>query len=189
MIVPLLAPLEAVLFAAGSEGLSTQAISEVLEVSVDTVFELLTRLKSEYELREAGLEVVELAGAWQIVTRADCAPYLERMATAPSAPGLSQAALEVLAIVAYRQPITRGQVESIRGVQSDRVLQTLLHRQLVCEVGRQDSPGRPILYGTTPYFLQTFGLSSLEHLPPLPVLDETSEDISLFDLTPALPRD
>ncbi|WP_249226462.1 SMC-Scp complex subunit ScpB [Alicyclobacillus mengziensis] len=189
MIVPLVAPLEALLFAAGSEGLSTQSIAEILEVPMDTAVELCLALQESYEQRESGLQVVELAGAWQMVTRSDFAPYLQRMATAPSAPGLSQAALEVLAIVAYKQPITRAQVESVRGVQSDRVLQTLLHRQLVCEVGRQDSPGRPILYGTTPFFLQTFGLPSLDHLPPVPVLDEIPEDLSLFHLTPSLPRD
>jgi segregation and condensation protein B len=189
VIVPLVAPLEALLFAAGSEGLSTQAIAEILEVPVDTAVELCLTLKESYAQRESGLEIVELAGAWQMVTAADFAEYLQRMATSPSAPGLSQAALEVLAIVAYRQPITRGQVEAVRGVQSDRVLQTLLHRQLVCEVGRQDSPGRPILYGTTAFFLQTFGLPSLDHLPPLPVLDDIPEDLSLFHLTPSLPRD
>ncbi|MCL6453260.1 MAG: SMC-Scp complex subunit ScpB [Alicyclobacillus sp.] len=188
-MVSLLGPLEALLFAAGSEGIATDELARLLDVPVAEVRSLCAQLKQTYEDRGSGIDLVELAGAWQLVTRPEHAPYLRRLATAPSNPGLSQAALEVLAIVAYRQPISRAQVEEVRGVQSDSVLQTLLHRQLVCEVGRMEAPGRPILYGTTPLFLQVFGLRSLEDLPPLPEVDVSEDDLSLFHIAPSVPRD
>jgi segregation and condensation protein B len=111
------------------------------------------------------------------------------MAAPSTSNTLSTAALEVLAIVAYKQPISRADIEAIRGVQSERAIATLVHRRLIAEVGRQDSPGRPILYGTTDVFLQTFGLRSLEDLPPLPAEPPMPSDLSLFHLTPTLPRD
>jgi segregation and condensation protein B len=146
-------------------------------------------LQREYDERGAGLAVVELAGSWQLVTRPEHAVYLRRLARTPTATQLSSAALEVLSIVAYKQPISRLDIEQIRGVKSDRAIATLVHRQLITEVGRQDSPGRPILYGTTDTFLQTFGLRSLDDLPPLPQETELPQDVSLFDLRPSLPRD
>ncbi len=132
---------------------------------------------------------MELAGTWQLVTRPEYVEYIRRLATAPAATHLSTAALEVLSIVAYRQPVSRMDIERTRGVQSDRVIANLTHRQLITEVGRQDAPGRPILYGTTELFLQTFGLRSLSDLPPLPSDEELPKDLSLFEMTPALPRD
>jgi segregation and condensation protein B len=189
VIVSMSAPLEALLFAAGSEGLSTEEISNILQLSFDETRSLCTELMTAYNERNSGLQVTELAGTWQLVTRLEHATYLRRMATVPTSTNLSTAALEVLAMVAYRQPISRIEVESIRGVQSDRAVHTLVHRQLIVEVGRQDSPGRPILYGTTDIFLQTFGLRSLQDLPPLPKDTQVPEDLSLFHLTPSLPRD
>lgn len=189
MIVPMSAPLEALLFAAGSEGLPVEEISNILQLSLDETRSLCEQLRASYDERESGLQVVDLAGTWQLVTRAEQAPYLRRMATVPSSTNLSTAALEVLALVAYRQPISRIEVESIRGVQSDRAVHTLVHRQLIAEVGRQESPGRPILYGTTDTFLQTFGLRGIEDLPPLPADTQVPDDLSLFQMVPPLPRD
>ncbi|WP_245575753.1 SMC-Scp complex subunit ScpB [Alicyclobacillus contaminans] len=182
-------PLEAVLFAAGSDGLSLVEIADVLQLSTDEALQVCRELQDQYRDRNGGIELVELAGVWQLVTRPEHAMYLRKLATAPTSSHLSNAALEVLAIVAYRQPISRIEIEAIRGVQSDRAVQTLVHRQLIAEVGRQEGPGRPILYGTTPTFLQTFGLRSLEDLPPLPEEPEIAQDLNLFQLTPALPRD
>jgi len=189
VILSLLGPLEALLFAAGSEGLSIVGLSEVLEIPASEVVELCAQLRLIYDERQAGIELVELAGAWQIVTKAAHASYLQRLSTAPSSPGVSQAALEVLAIISYRQPISRSEIESVRGVQSERVIHSLVHRQLIAEVGRMDSPGRPILYGTTPLFLQVFGLRSLDDLPPLPNVEAVPQDFNLFELSPTLPRD
>jgi segregation and condensation protein B len=189
VIVSMTSPLEALLFAAGTDGLATEEIADILQLSYDETKSVCEELQRSFDERQSGLQVVELAGTWQLVTRPEHALVLRRMATAPSSTNLSTAALEVLAIVSYRQPISRIEVENVRGVQSDRAVHTLVHRQLLAEVGRADSPGRPILYGTTDTFLQTFGLRSLEDLPPLPPDAEVPEDLSLFHLTPSLPRD
>lgn len=190
MLVPLIGPLEAVLFAAGSEGLSTEELAHVLQLAEDEVTSLCRSLSESLQTRGSGLMLVELAGTWQLATRPEHVAYLRRMATAPTHTNLSNAALEALAIVAYKQPITRAEVEAIRGVQSDRAIQTLVHRQLITEVGRQEGPGRPILYGTTDHFLTSFGLRKLSDLPPLPPEPEDGEmDLSLFQLAPALPKD
>jgi segregation and condensation protein B len=179
MIVSMLGPLEALLFAAGSEGLTVEELAEILQLSVDETNALCRDLQMEFEW----------GGHWQLVTRSEHATYLRRMATAPVSTQLSNAALEVLAIVAYKQPVSRIDIEAIRGVQSDRAIQTLVHRQLIEEVGRLDAPGRPILYGTTALFLQTFGLRGVADLPPLPEAPQLPADVSLFHLTPTLPRD
>lgn len=183
------APVEALLFVVGSQGLSTEELAHALQMNIDETRSLCLTLQEEYEKRTAGIKLVELAGTWQLVTRAEHAEYIKRLATSPTSTQLSNAALEVLSIVAYKQPISRLGVEHIRGVNSDGVITTLNHRQLIEEVGRQDSPGRPILYGTTDLFLQTFGLKSLGDLPQLPEEEEVPQDLSLFDLRPALPRD
>lgn len=188
-LVPLTGPLEAVLFAAGSEGLPTGDIADILQLADEEVLRLCGELRQQLIDRGAGLQLVELAGTWQLVTRPEHAEYLRRMATSPTVNGLSSAALEVLAIVAYRQPVSRMDVETIRGVQSDRAVSTLVHRRMIQEVGRQETPGRPILYGTTDTFLQTFGLRSLDDLPPLPVDPELPQDLSLFQFGATAPRD
>ena len=122
--------------------------------------------------------MVEIAGGWQFLTQPEAAPYIERLYK-PRAQQLSKAALETLAIVAYRQPVTRAEIDNIRQVKSDAMLAKLMEKTLVKEVGRLDAPGRPILYGTTQEFLAAFGLVSLQELPPLADIDE-NEEISLF---------
>lgn len=189
MLVSMTAPLEALLFATGSEGLSTQELADALQLSIEETRSLCLELARQYEERGAGISLVELAESWQLVTRPEHVEYIRRLATTPTSTHLSTAALEVLSIVAYRQPVSRMDIERTRGVQSDRAVATLVHRQLIAEVGRQDAPGRPILYGTTDLFLQTFGLRALSDLPPLPEDDELPKDLSLFELTPSLPRD
>ncbi|QQE81282.1 SMC-Scp complex subunit ScpB [Alicyclobacillus sp. SO9] len=186
----LTAPLEALLFAVGSEGLTTEELAHALQLNIDETLSLCKQLQAEYEQRESGLAVTELAGTWQLVTRSEYSDYIRRLAASPSSTQLSAAALEVLSIVAYKQPVSRMDIESIRGVQSDRVVATLAHRQLIKEVGRKEAPGRPVLFGTTDLFLQTFGLRSLSELPKLPEEQEVSQDLSLFEVRPEeLPRD
>jgi segregation and condensation protein B len=190
MIVSLTSPLEAVLFAAGSNGCSLEELAHILQLSIGEVESVCKQLQSELDERESGLMLVEIADTWQLATRPDYVEYLRRMATSPVNTSISAAALETLAIVAYKQPITRSEIEAIRGVQSDRAVQTLVHRQLIVEVGRQDGPGRPILYGTTDHFLSTFGLRNVRDLPPLPPEPEdVNRDLSLFQLTPVVPKD
>ncbi|MBP1155197.1 MULTISPECIES: SMC-Scp complex subunit ScpB [unclassified Paenibacillus] len=157
--------IEGLLFVAGDEGLDAKQLSEVLEQDAAFVRELILDLQSDLKRQGRGLQIVELAGTYQLATLPEHALYFERLAYSPSRSSLSQAALETLAIVAYRQPITRIDIEEIRGVKSDRALQTLVAKDLIHEVDRADAPGRPILYGTTKSFLDYFGLATIADLP------------------------
>lgn len=167
--------LEALLFVAW-EPVSLKRLAEIVECDSRLVRELLGELQTEYIDR--GFQLVEIAGGWQFLTPADIAPYIEKLYN-PRTQQLSKAALETLAIVAYRQPVTRLEIDSIRQVKSDAVLSKLMEKSLVKEVGRLEGPGRPILYGTTREFLSAFGLVSLADLPPLPEQDEQTE-VNLF---------
>jgi segregation and condensation protein B len=160
---------ESLLFAAGDEGLSLKQMSAVLEVEEHEAFQILEELKEEYELNAArGIVIVQLAGTYQLATKKENSPYLKKLVDSPGASYLSQAALETLAIIAYKQPITRTEIEEIRGVKTERPLQTLTARALIKEMGRAEGPGRAYLYGTTKEFLDYFGLKSINDLPPLP---------------------
>ncbi|MCC3647817.1 MAG: SMC-Scp complex subunit ScpB [Bacillota bacterium] len=165
---------ESLLFAAGDEGLSLKQIAHVLEVEENQVREIMDSLMEDYNTGSRGIMAVELAGTFQLVTKKEFSPYLKKLVESPSAASLSQAALETLAIIAYRQPITRTEIEEIRGVKTERPLHTLSAKALIKEVGRADGTGRAYLYGTTKEFLDYFGLKSIEELPPLP--DKISEE-------------
>lgn len=141
--------------------------------------ELVNALQEDYESDEnRGLVLVLIAGVYQLATKKGHAEYLKRLVESPGTSHLSQAALETLAIIAYKQPITRAEIEEIRGVKTERPLQTLQARALIKEVGRAEGTGRAFLYGTTKEFLDYFGLKSIEELPPLPekIEDEETED-------------
>ncbi|NOU97606.1 SMC-Scp complex subunit ScpB [Paenibacillus sp. LMG 31456] len=157
--------IEGLLFVAGDEGLDVKHLAEVLEQNTDFVRGLVLDLKADLRRGKRGLQIVELAGTFQLTTLPAHAPFFERLAYSPSRTSLSQAALETLAIVAYKQPITRVEIEEIRGVKADRALQTLVAKDLIHEVDRADAPGRPILYGTTKSFLDYFALASIAELP------------------------
>ncbi|MEH6990910.1 SMC-Scp complex subunit ScpB [Cytobacillus firmus] len=165
---------ESLLFAAGDEGLSLKQIAHVLEVEENQAREIMDSLMEDYNTGSRGITAVELAGTFQLVTKKEFSPYLKKLVESPSAASLSQAALETLAIIAYRQPITRTEIEEIRGVKTERPLHTLSAKALIKEVGRADGTGRAYLYGTTKEFLDYFGLKSIEELPPLP--DKISEE-------------
>lgn len=160
-----MAALEALLFVA-KDPLSPGRLAEVLELELEEIQELLNELRQEYAQTTRGLVLVELNEGYKLGTKPELARYIETLYKQP-VQGLSNAALEVLSIVAYKQPITRGEIDFLRGVQSDRALATLVERGLVKDVGRKDGPGRPILYGTTDQFLLHFGLTCLEELPVL----------------------
>ena len=172
--LPLNILLEALLFAAPAPVTLAQ-LASTLEVTTRRVEIGLEELENYYELR--GLRVQRHAGKVQLTTAAEIAPLVERFLGLEVTTHLSRAAVEALAIIAYRQPITRPQVDSVRGVNSDGVLRSLLNKGLLQEAGRADGPGRPILYETTPDFLQHFGLNSLEELPPLPEIEEDIHEI------------
>lgn len=175
--------LESLLFAAGDEGLTLKQIVKVMDVPEFKAKEIVMMLKKDYEENpNRGIMLVELAGTYQLATKPEHATYLKRLVETPNYGSLSQAALETLTIIAYKQPITRVEIEEIRGVKSERALQTLVTKGLIKEVGRVDGPGRAILYGTTDEFLDYFGLKDLKELPPLPEDDENeiAEEADLF---------
>jgi segregation and condensation protein B len=161
---------ESLVFAAGNP-ISLRRLSEVIGVAQTEVKPALTLLREEYEASGRGIIFAEVAGGYQLRTSPDNAEYVKvLLQEKPSK--LSRAALETLAIIAYRQPITKIEIESVRGVTVDGVLNSLLIKKLIREMGRKDVPGRPWVYGTTPQFLELFGLSDLSGLPPLPDIHE-----------------
>lgn len=167
----LAAKIEALLLATG-EPISVSAIAGLVEASKSEVEESLRSLQSDCAAENRGINVVEIAGGWQLATKAEHAPLIEAMLREVRKVRLSPASLETLAIIAYRQPITRAEVEQIRGVNIDGVMKTLLDRDLVRITGKKEEVGRPLLYGTTDNFLMRFGLKNLSDLPPLSEFDE-----------------
>lgn len=164
--------IEALLFAS-DEPLTIPALRKLVEdLSPADVRRILDDLKAEYDGGERGIALLEVAGGFVFVTRETCAPWVERLMKGKRKVRLSRAALETVAVIAYKQPITRSEVERIRGVDAGGVLATLLERDLVMIKGRAPGPGQPLLYGTTQEFLNYFGLSKLSDLPRL---DEISE--------------
>jgi segregation and condensation protein B len=173
--------LEALLFVA-PEPLSIDRMAELFDgVDRGEVREALMEVRDELDVRDSGLLVVEVGGGWQMVTRPQYAPWVRRLLSKTPA-RLSRAGLETLAIVAYRQPITRAEVEQIRGVDCGGAIKTLLERRLVRMLGRMDVAGRPIMYGTTPEFLQYFGLNDLSQMPSLKEFQDMADAELPLDL-------
>ena len=169
------AALEALLFVS-AESVTPFQLGSVLEISTSAVEQGLEQLERELQWR--GLRLQRNNGRVQLTTSPDCAEIVERFLGLEVTTRLSRAALETLAIVAYQQPVSRPQIEAIRGVSSDGVMKSLLGKGLVQEVGRAEGPGRPILYGTSSDFLQHFGLNTLTELPPLNLPDKESNSDS-----------
>lgn len=157
---------EAILFVA-EEPITVRELAEVLEVSQATVRDELTALGAELSDAGRGVVLREVGGGWRLYSHPEARPYLERFAATERATRLSGAALETLSVVAYKQPVSRGQISEIRGVDSERALQTLERRGLVAAVGRAAGPGQAVLYGTTDLFLEKLGVNSVADLPPL----------------------
>jgi len=156
---------EALLFASDTP-VEAERIQEVLDLGSEAEARALVEdLKARYEAEERGLQIVEVGGGFRMVTRPEVAPWLVRLAKSRTRSRLSRSALETLAIVAYRQPVSRPEIDVVRGVNSDAVLESLLDRRLIRIAGRKDAPGRPFLYETTREFLVAFGLRDLSELP------------------------
>ncbi len=173
---------ESLIFAAG-DPVSLRRLSEVIGVTPAEVKPAISLLREEYQAADRGIVFAEVAGGYQFRTAPHHAEYVKTLLQ--EKPGrLSRAALETLAIIAYRQPITKLEIESVRGVTVDGVIHSLLTKQLIRELGRKDMPGRPWVYGTTPQFLELFGLNDLTDLPPLPDIHEPSPNPLAFDGTP-----
>lgn len=158
--------LEAVLFVC-DEPIPVGILAQVTEEPKDTIEAELRSLASDLEAQGRGVALREVAGGWRMYTHPDAAAYVERFVRSVQQPRLTQAALETLSIVAYKQPVTRQQIAAIRGVDSDGVVGTLEQRGLVVEMGRDPGPGQAVFYGTTPQFLERLGLVSLEDLPSI----------------------
>ncbi|MFF3022997.1 SMC-Scp complex subunit ScpB [Gottfriedia sp. NPDC057948] len=175
--------LEGLLFVAGDEGISIVELSETLELSQTDVLELIESLKKAYENPNRGLQIRILANRYKLTSKREHGDFFKKLVESPSNSSLSQAALETLAIVAYQQPITRTEIEDIRGVKTEKPIQTLVSKYLIKEVGRAEGTGRAILYGTTSEFLDYFGLKNIKELPPLPQdlkMEEVEEEADLF---------
>ena len=167
--------LEALLFVTAEPIPVTRFLALLGAVTKQEVDQALASLSHDYEQEGRGLQLAEVAGGYRIVTKAEFAPWLKRLEKVKAPSKLSRSALESLAIIAYKQPIVRGEVEQIRGVETSGVIRTLLERKLVRIVGRKEEPGRPIMYGTTKVFLEHFGLRDLSQLPPLREFKELGE--------------
>ena len=177
----LMSRIEALLFVAGDDGMTARQLAQYLEVGVIDIEAGLSELETKYnETEEHGITIKQLAGTYQLTTKQSVADTIKKLVENPTSQVLTSASLEVLAIIAYKQPITRAEVEDLRGVKSERPIQTLVSRALVQEVGRAEGPGRAILYGTTKEFLNYFGLKDISELPPLPT--EESEEEEATDL-------
>ena len=157
------ATVESLLFIT-NEPLTSSQIAELAEIEEDDVLDVLDWLQEAYSDASKGIGVMKLGDGYIMAIKQDYLPYVEKLYR-PQMSTLSMAALETLAIIAYKQPVTRGEVELIRGVKADKIVQNLIAKELIEEKGRKDAPGRPILYGTTRKFLQYFNIESLDQLP------------------------
>lgn len=160
------AVIEAVLFTMG-EAVEVERIAAVIEHDVDTTRKIIRNMMDKYDAEDRGIQIIELDGAFQMCTKAEMYDSLVRIAHIPKKHVLTDIMLETLSIVAYKQPITKAEIEAIRGVKSDHAVNKLVEYELVEEVGRLDAPGRPILFGTSEEFLRSFGIGSLDELPIL----------------------
>lgn len=170
------AVLEGLLFVVGEDGLTLDQIQEVLEVEEEESKELLSNLKKSYEAVDRGIRIDFLGNRFKLTTKQEHKDYYQKLIENPETNILSQAALETLAIIAYNQPITRVQIDAMRGVGSTSIMRKLVAKGFIKESGRSDLPGRPILYKTTSEFLDYFGLSTIEDLPSIEDFIEEQKD-------------
>ncbi len=177
--------LESLFFIAGNP-LSLDRLKGIFEeeAGLEQIEAQIAALRQEYEDRRAGIMLVEVAGGYQLATRPECAPWIRKFKAVKISTKLSKPALETLAIVAYRQPITRTEVETIRGVNIGGIMRNLMERRLVKIVGKKDVPGKPMMYGTTLDFLQYFGLKDLSSLPTLKEFQELEAGEEIMEMIP-----
>lgn len=170
------AVIEAILFANGNS-VSKARFLEALEVSEEEFFEAIAALRQAYQKNNRGIELIELNDSYQLCTKNDTYEYLSKVAKLPQRNVLTDTVLETLSIVAYKQPVTRAEIEKIRGVSCDHAINKLIEYDLIEEVGRLDAPGKPILFGTTEQFLRSFGVKSLTDLPSVSqeIIEEMKE--------------
>lgn len=158
--------IEGILFVNG-EGINIKKLSNILEIPVPEIKGIIHEMKISYESEDRGIMIIEAAQEVQLVSKPHLTMYLEKLAGTSKSRGLSNATLEVLSIIVYKQPVTRSEIDSIRGVKSEKPILTLMSKDLIEEKGRLDTIGKPIIYGTTEFFLKCFGLKNLRELPKL----------------------
>ncbi len=173
--------LEGLLFVVGDDGLTLKQISELLDEDIDTCKEILLSLKQSYEAENRGIRISYLGDAFKLTTKKEHKDYYQKLIVNPNTNTLSQAALETLAIIAYNQPITRIEIDELRGVNNTWLLRKLVAKGLIKEVGKSTMPGRPNLYGTTSDFLDYFGLSTIKDLPKIEPKKEEKVTGDLFN--------
>ena len=169
---------EAVLFAAG-DAVSLEKICDILDSDEQSARAVITHMMDEYNYKRRGLRIIQLGEAYQMCTRTEYFDYIQKLTEPKRSLSLSPAALEALAVVAYKQPITRGGIERVRGVDCHAIVDRLLERGFIHEVGRLNAPGRPIMFGTTEEFLRAFGIASLSELPDFDTISNFSEPTQL----------
>lgn len=176
----LLGALEGILFVVGDEGINLNTLCTIMNINENDAKDLLLKLKKSYEENNRGLRISYLGDAFKLTTKSEHKEYYEKLVVNPETNTLSQAALEVLAIVAYNQPITRSEIDELRGVSCSHIIRKLLAKGLLKEAGKSDMPGRPNLYKTTSEFLDYFGLATIEDLPNIEIEKDASDDTELF---------
>ena len=168
--------IESLWFVSG-DPLTVKDLSNALEISIKTTKSILEEMIDEYDDEKRGIKLISINGEYQLVSKAENSNYIQKLLKKNKRQSLSQASLESLAIIAYKQPITRVDIDEIRGVKSESAMQRLLEKDLIKEVGRLEVPGRPILYGTTDEFLRQFGLKELKELPSLDLYDDKDNSV------------
>ncbi len=172
--------LEGLLFVVGDEGLSLESICKIMDITETEAKDILTKLKEKYESDDSGLRVSFLGNAFKLTTKPEHKEYYKKLLDEPENTSLGSSALEVLAIIAYNGPITRAEIDEIRGLSSTYTMRKLLAQDLIKVSGKSDLPGKPNLYVTTKYFLDYFGLATIDDLPKVENLEE-SEDNDLYN--------
>ena len=175
------AVLEGLLFIVGDEGLTINQISEILELEKEEVLNIINELSDSYNNDERGIVVKKFGNIYKLTTKSEYKKYYERLSDLSNLKTLSQSALETLAIIAYNEPITRIEVDELRGVNSSQMIRNLIAKDFVKEVGKSDAVGRPNLYGVTDQFLDYFGLESKDDLPKFDEIEVSNEEVELYN--------
>ncbi len=172
---------EGLLYMVGDDGLKVEQLASVIDKSIEDSEAILNSIQSKYSNENFGIELVNYGKTYKFITKQEVAPYIQALFHTSKPNTLSQSALETLAIIAYKQPITRVEIEELRGVGADMMLRKLQARNLIREAGRSDAPGKPILYEVTEEFMDSFKLYTLNELPDLPEFNSDEESENLFE--------
>ncbi len=173
--------LEGLLFLVGDEGIDMKDICDILELDEENIKSLINNLQKDYLSSDRGIIIKKFGDNYKLTTKSENKYFYEKLSEKDYVRNLSQSALETLAIIAYNEPITRSKIDELRGINSSQMIRNLIAKDFVKEVGKSDLPGRPNLYGITNEFLDYFGLSSKEDLPPIEEIKESNEDIDLYE--------